>query len=83
MVYPYSRDYEPVTVTIVNRRKIYQHPYGKNYILFIHNGLNMLLQEPYLLCSNQLRFNDISVNDSPRHLYPERESPNYINVPIN
>ena len=83
MVYPYYKDYEPVTVQIVNGKTTYQHMYGRNYISVIHNGLHMPSKYPYLICPNKLRLNVVAMYDLPQNLSPNGEYPHSINVPIN
>ena len=67
-VYPYYRDYEPVTLPIVHGWATYQHPDEINYVIALYNGLHMLSQEPSLIFSKQLRFNGISVHYCARRL---------------
>ena len=65
-VYPYSDEYTPKIVNVVNLITAYDSPEGETFILLVNEALSMPNLEPSFLCPNQLRSNGIIVNDCPR-----------------
>ena len=65
-VYPYSEDYEPKIVEVVNSITAFDAPDGQTYILLFNQALDIPGQEPSLICPNQLRDNGLIVNDCPK-----------------
>ena len=69
-VYPYSDSYKPLKqVPVVEAITAYNHPTGETFILVLVQALYLgNLQEPSLLCLNQMRSYRIVVDDVPKHL---------------
>jgi hypothetical protein len=83
-VSPYSSKYKPKMVKVAHGGTAYDHPNGNTYILDINHGFDMSAeQEPSLWNPNQLRVNNITVDDCPKHLSPNGDSTHSIFVPEN
>lgn len=83
-VHAYSSNYKPRVVQIAHGGTAYDHPGGTTYILDINHGFDMTAdQEPSLLNPNQLRSNNLTVDDCPTHLSYQHSSTHSIYVPEN
>lgn len=82
-VHPYSSKYKPKTVKIAHGGTAYDHPTnGKTYILDVYHGFDMSQdQDPSLINPNQLRANNIKVDDCPIHLSLDHSSTHSITFP--
>jgi hypothetical protein len=70
-VMPYSDKYKPRVVDVADGCTAFDDPVtGETFILDVFQALDMTgdLQDPSLLCPNQLRANGLIVDDVPKHL---------------
>ena len=66
-VSPFTPDYQPLTVPLVDATVRYNNPYnGKSYILVLRNALYVLLMDNNLVPPFMLREMGVTVNDPPK-----------------
>ena len=66
-VSPFTPDYQPFTVPLVDATVMYNNPYnGKSYILVLHDALYVLLMDNNLIPPFMLREMGVTVNDVPK-----------------
>ena len=66
-VSPFTPDYKPLTVPLVDATEKYDNPYnGKTYILVLHNGLYVPSMDHNLIPPFMLRGMGVTVNDVPK-----------------
>ena len=66
-VSPFTPDYLPLTVPLVDATVRYSNPYnGKSYILVLQNALYVLLMDNNLIPPFMLREMGVTVNDVPK-----------------
>ena len=66
-VSPFTPDYKPLTVPLVDATVRYDNPYnGKSYILVLRNALYVLLMDNNLIPPFMLRKMGVTVNDIPK-----------------
>jgi len=83
-VYPFSDSYQPMSqVPIAKVATAYDHPAtGETFILIFGQALYLGDQLDHtLICPNQVRYNNIVVDDVPRHLSPNGNSTHSIYLP--
>ncbi|EEC42679.1 predicted protein [Phaeodactylum tricornutum CCAP 1055/1] len=83
-VMPYSDKYKPRVVEVADGCTAFDDPVtGETFILDVFQALDMTgdLQDPSLLCPNQLRANGLIVDNVPKHLCHNRESTHSIYIP--
>jgi hypothetical protein len=81
---PYSDKYKPRVVDVADGCTAFDDPVtGETFILDVFQELDMTgdLQDPSLLCPNQLRANGLIVDNVPKHLCHNCESTHSIYVP--
>ena len=66
-VSPFTLDYKPLTVPLVDAMVKYDNPYnGKSYILVLQNALHVLSMDHNLIPPFMLRKMGVTVNDVPK-----------------
>lgn len=83
-VMPYSDKYKPQIFDVADGCTAFDDPItGETFILDVFQALDMTgdLQDPSLLCPNQLRANGLIVDNVPKHLCHNHESTHSIYVP--
>jgi hypothetical protein len=81
---PYLDKYKPRVVDVADGCTAFDDPVtGETFILDVFQGLDMTgdLQDPLLLCPNQLCANGLIVDNVPKHLCHNRESTHSIYIP--
>ena len=66
--YPYSSEYEPNIVPLVNSVTVYCHMYGNTYILRLNQSLVTIYEDINLLCMFQIISNGSIVKNFPSSL---------------
>ena len=83
-VFPFSDEYQPMKkVPVAKVATAYDHPLtGETFILVFGQALYLGDQlEHTLICPNQARYNNVIVDDVPRHLCHEKRSTHSIYFP--
>jgi hypothetical protein len=84
MVMPYLDKYKPRVVDVADGCTAFDDPVtGETFILDVFQALDMTgdLQDPLLLCPNQLHANGLIVDDVPKHLCHNCKSTHSIYIP--